>query len=76
MSDFILELRALRTPQVEPSFTEAGAQLREASDAPGGARALVLGSKIPGWPLQDRQCCEESLELHYQEEGGHGRLPE
>lgn len=51
MSDFILELRALRTPQAEPSFTEVGAQLSEASDAPGGARAPVLGSKIPGWPL-------------------------
>lgn len=74
--NFVLELKALRTPQAKSLFTEVGTQLRELSDVPGGAWAPGLGSKVLGWPLQDRQCCEESLELHHQEESGHGRLPE
>lgn len=47
MSDFILELRALRGPQVEPSLTEARAELREANYAPGWAWATELGSEVP-----------------------------
>lgn len=42
-----LHLRALRGPQVEPSLTEARAQLREANYAPGGGWATELGSKVP-----------------------------
>jgi hypothetical protein len=38
-----------------------------------GSRELRV--RGPGFSPQDGQCCEESLELHYQKESRHGRFP-
>ena len=69
--NFILELRDLRVIRLNACLPKWELRLVTCLVAHG-----LQSSKAPCWPLQDRQCCEESLELHHQKEGGHGWLPE